>query len=272
MVLLVLGLLVIAIILNVYAKWPTIETPYPTNLGKEKLRFIKYISCSLAMCSGNAKEGDICKSPEVLSVGRIEFEKGKEKTCRELCDELKEKHGMMERYCGKDYAIKFTFKEDVEYIGNYSVDPLKPETYGSCSPLKSGLQTDISCLGNWGDILDPVCIKCEKNCGFFSCDENSFVEGVISTRDTCEIGEDSAVVYIDNNLLGFGVECEDDENLDIWKLENEKGVCRFENNTEILIWSDLSNRMKSFITPFGGCFADPFHTHYCYSVSICKPE
>lgn len=142
LVALLLSILVIAIILSVSAKWPWIEVPYP--VGTDTLRFIKYIACSAAMCNGEGGDGNICESTQVIAVGQVEF--GNEtKTCRELCyekfknnpdfdDDLKNK----ERYCGKEYALEFTFKEDT------IVDDLQLRKFSSF----------------YGDIIHIACYRC----------------------------------------------------------------------------------------------------------------
>jgi len=259
LVALLLSILVIAIILSVSAKWPWIEVPYPIN-KTEKLRFIRYLSCSFAMCSGRAKDGDICKSPEVLSVGLIEFEKGKEKTCRELCDELKAVHGVKDKYCGKAYAINFTFDESIEYVANYSIDPLNTRTYrGKCGPFKSGRQTDLSCYGNIEELTDCSCLNCIMDAS---------PPGRIWFNDfkpNC--------INITKNLLGTDVICEN-------TTVEEADICKFKKGLKIVIWAQWAFTALPYCGPFGWCIPAPFgwcgglkgFGCPCYALVVDKPD
>ena len=247
MVLLLLGLLVVAIILSASAKWPIIEPPLPMSINKtEKLRFIRYLSCSFAMCSGRAKDGDICKSPEVLSVGLIEFEKGKEKTCRELCDELKAVHGVKDKYCGKAYAINFTFDESIEYVGNYSIDPYNPKTYiGKCGAFKSGWQTDLSCYGNIEELTDCACIRCVSE---------AKPVGRIWDEDPSNpsVTKYPNGIYINVTSMEPDVKCEGE--ITVFKTP---AICRFNEGTRIMIWTFQG------LTAYDYCYSLPFIGEKC---------
>gem|GEM_PF-6168680 len=109
-----LGILVIVAILIFYAKWPAIKVPYP---AEEKTRFLNYLRCAMAMCSGedtrNVQPKDVCLSPEVIGVGIIDKDSsGNYLLCSDLCRNLSGNEPK-ERMCGKDYTIEFTFKETV---------------------------------------------------------------------------------------------------------------------------------------------------------------
>ncbi len=90
----------------------------------EENRFIRYISCAVAMCGGlhQTESNDICLSADVMSQP-LEYD-GQDvvKGCRELCEEIRDNRSLpvQDRYCGDSVKFDFTFQEPVIYTANRS--------------------------------------------------------------------------------------------------------------------------------------------------------
>lgn len=140
---LVICFLILVIIIYLLHKPPQITTPFPHE--DEKARFIKYLLCSMAICSGKAQKTsscskDICASPEVLGLGMVDEDKdGNIITCRKICESITQGN-CLEKMCNEQYSIEFTFKESVNISQN---DILKLRPYGRvmhwcCNPYEEG--------------------------------------------------------------------------------------------------------------------------------------
>lgn len=160
---------VIVIVIAIFVAWRYIRAVFGEYIDVptkgEKARFMRYVACAIAMCSAsNRQEGSIdgCTSDRVMEL-EVEYDEKGElvKGCQKICWEIRDQVGSKEHYCGKDYAINFTFKDDVKYVGNYSCEGLEGIIKGrkveNCG-TKKGWQTDFSLFGNWQEkILSCVC-------------------------------------------------------------------------------------------------------------------
>jgi len=132
LVIIFLGILIVGIILLSYGKMPNINPIFPGE--KEKERFLKYVMCSMAMCSGNPENTrdcrddnkDICASSEVLSVGIVDKdENGNEITCGDICKNLTSGN-CLKNLCGEQYSIEFTFKDSINVTIDEIYDIIRP--------------------------------------------------------------------------------------------------------------------------------------------------
>ncbi len=121
-----LFLLVVLVIVGLFINWTWGQMQeLPTGIipRGEEGRFMRYMSCAVAMCSGwHRTDGDGCHSGDVVSQ-ELEYEDNVlVKGCRELCEEIRNDLGLpvQERYCGEDFNISFTFQESVTYTSNRS--------------------------------------------------------------------------------------------------------------------------------------------------------
>jgi len=160
---------IIVILIAVFVVWSYIRPVFgefieiPTK--GEKARFMRYMTCALAMCvAPNRKEGsnDGCTSDRVMAL-TVEYDEydSPVKGCQDICEEIRNNVGKVEsNYCGQDYAISFTFQDSVKYIGNYSISGAILRGEVPCKIGKSGHQTDISCLFNWESFFDCEVNRC----------------------------------------------------------------------------------------------------------------
>ncbi len=201
----------------------------------EKTRFMRYMTCALAICiAPNPAEGSACNSDMVMG-WTVEYdESGNSKIgCQHVCREMENRakaNGLpvpLINYCSKDYALNFTFREEVKYVGNHSAEKLKP---GECGP-KSGLQTDVSCSMPWRDYMVCSCLKCPGTFG------PEYPEGrLVLKSGGCGYGPGPyGTIYVDEDLETSGkIDCEPG----YVGIGGGQAWCNFYEGTEIYIWAE----------------------------------
>jgi len=215
------------------------EIPEP---GSEKGRFIKYLSCVMAMCSGHVVDGDICRSAEVIDVGWLEHEEGLPvESCHSLCNEIKSNFGMKERYCGDEYKIRFVFQDNVNLTR----------------------KEDIRNYGNWESLIHWCC-------------DRSFM-GELDSFTDCEMSshayaDECGRIWIDDNYASLPEHCKSYKEHSmfggVWK---EYSWCFFESGTEFDIWARSRRETHSWWF-FAWERCDQFFgdVHKCPELVICS--
>jgi len=235
----------------------------PLNPPKgENARFMRYLSCAIAMCSGDHRDSsdDACDSIEVESVD-LEYEfKTLVKGCRDLCLELrKERNGdnPATHYCGKQYAFNYTLQEDMTYRANYT-------NYANSFNFWAGGFTgknDIIKYKNWrGEFINEGC---------WACGEDIYPDSVgwlfvnAGCDDIAEVNSHGQIWVSDTygNCVNSIYPGKYDE-------------CSFNKGDEIYIWADkpVEAHYDCLLNVFGTCLlgwcAGTYHT--CPHVAICE--
>jgi len=210
----------------------------------ETTRFIRYLGCSVIMCTKG------CDS-DYLVTHILEYEGNKPvKSCKQLVDENVTWCGGKPpgtRLCGRDFSINFTFKETVPYHANRTEgtnDLLKILQYGrwkgdeinsgrcfdSCKGYRKG---DEGWLYSYSSIVhghtEPVVLLCLDP--RFDIIFNTFTE--------CKEQSESGSLWIDENYVNVPGNCLIsgtynfmDRNMPIID------ECTFPANKEIKIWAE----------------------------------
>ena len=140
-----------------------IEDMLPITKKGELGRFIRYVKCSIAACTGGCNsaetravgidyEGDVV----VLSCNQLLIDE-KYEYCTEFSDPKYNK------LCGDSYPLDFRFGEETVYRGDYDLKPGDPSTYKdtSCNMmLDKWWQTDLSCIGRPSNLYPCPCERC----------------------------------------------------------------------------------------------------------------
>jgi len=114
----VIPLIIALVLIAIFVHWawgnmPDLPIGYESS--SEKARFLRYLSCSYAICA------QPCNSPEVMAL-KLEIEDGITVLgCHEKCKELANQMGKSEsdHLCGEDYMLMFEFSSPVTYRGDY---------------------------------------------------------------------------------------------------------------------------------------------------------
>lgn len=211
-----LGVMVIAIVIILASKWKPLEVPYPYE--KEAEWFVKHIACAAAMCIGKPENDDICQSEEVIAVGEI----NENETCREFCERTKDQFGSKKR-CGKDYAINFTFREDV------IVDDIQLRKISRF----------------YGDIVHIACYKCAGG-GLLIAIRAAIVDLVPIGFTSPGVGE-SVIGFYGANKCAVGspefagsvwIEKETFKNICNYDEKKKVTYCSFKKGTTLWIWGE----------------------------------
>jgi len=226
---------------------PFVENIFNLQSPRGGNRFIRYMTCSLAMCSHGYNTPTTIGTP-------LEFDEANKskKGCNEVIKEMGERIGETftteQKLCGRKYALNFTFKKQVTYDGNLNAK-FPPETgYASCGGGKTGWQTDVSCFYSWvsGGYLYKPCVCCSTQYKFYVRSyitpiplmdlKTALPEGkLLWNEEGCGRTAEGhyGAIWIPKNLGG---QCEAwDGDLSRNDLLNE---CTFEADEEIWIWSD----------------------------------
>jgi len=272
----IFGLLVATLL--IYAHTPDLPKPEFVE-GGEKHRFIRYMSCAIAMCSKGYG------SDEVNSL-RVEFEGGVPiKNCNQLIDE-KVSSGEFpsvsdgDHLCGPTYPLNFKFKNKVTYITEYS----GCDVFGIVKP---GLQTDVSCIAKWkGNLINRGCFSTCCLGGSGGCRVDGPVGGHILLGDECEISSDELLKQMLGVAAGtlwvppsLGVNCEPfDEDI---PGTGTYAKCTFEKDEEVWFWTEASAIQVQWerdvffwylmfcLPPFGTVHLCPFIIIYDQHPSNC---
>lgn len=138
-----------------------IEDMLPITKEGELGRFIRYVKCSIAACTGG------CNSAETRAVG-IDYEGD---VVVLSCNQLLIDVGCCTPYnsdklCNGQCVLDFIFKEETVYRGDYDLKPGDPSTYKytSCNMmLDKWWQTDLSCIGRPSNLYPCPCERCLKD-------------------------------------------------------------------------------------------------------------
>jgi hypothetical protein len=228
----------------------------------EKARFMRYMTCALAMCTArNIKGASACTSTDVMDLALEYDEEGNVvKSCQEACQEMEsyvQASGSapipQEHYCEKVYHLTYTFQDTgVTYKGNYDipeniVDRLREEI--SCKDMK-GHQTDVSCLQNWRRFIECGCLRCTDMFNFKVW--NVYPEGKIALRDTESngLGYEFGSIYIDESLQTSGkITCVPEDvgfDRDDPSKTNGQGECTFPPGLNIVIWAENTGTVLTY--------------------------
>jgi len=228
--------------------------------GGEKTRFMRYMSCAIAMCTARNRKNDNdgCTSDRVMELV-VEYDEGGNpvKGCQEVCWEVKARPsvGTREHYCDQESAISFTFKDSVRYVGNRS----------GCSELdiKKDLQTDISCVHGFESFM-----SCEMGCGRTN-PYGMLIEQVsgCGTETPGIAGAPSCGTICISDVLASN--CEPGEGL----LNNGLAWCDFNTDDTIYIWvKNLHAYTIPSCDPWLRWCIVPIYSgpHDCPRVAICE--
>jgi hypothetical protein len=112
------------IVVGIFLFWVFLQMqdlPIVQEGSGPKARFMRYLSCAMAMCSAwTDTDGDACHSGEVMSQP-LEFEGGSVvKGCKELCEKLRDdplrNNGVVRKhYCGENFAFEYIFDDYVNF-------------------------------------------------------------------------------------------------------------------------------------------------------------
>ena len=247
---------------------------YLTN--PDKKRFLRYLSCSYAMCAKG------CNSPEVIDICLKEDVLGNCKLgCYDVCSKMAEEKGIPKEthMCGNEYALNFTFKSDVIYNSNYIV----PGAWWWCS---NSIQNDLMKFGNrkiWFDNLEGACYSVgntikldnfdvDSGCGFDSlCNQWwGSCYGMLRGSGSCSKGSTSQMIgaaYVGTGHLwldpALTSECKE------FTLDGEGDKyyrnCKFESGLNIYIWAEPDTYTENPCWP-GDCTK----TIYCPELILCS--
>ena len=138
-------LAVIAIFIGSYVFYKYLLPMQPPLPETEKARFIRYLTCSYAMCAKG------CNDNEVINIG---LEKVGETTmigCYDNCSKMANEQGvpLSTKMCDRKYALEFVFKDDVTYYGNYWDGVIPPDAF----TISGSMQSDLKNLARkWHEI------------------------------------------------------------------------------------------------------------------------
>jgi len=219
--------------------WGTmIEDVLPIKKKGELARFIRYVKCSIAACTGG------CNSAETQTVG-IDYEGGEVVlSCNQLLSEDEYGYSYCNEYndgkklCGDKYPINFIFKEETVYRGDYDLKKKDPSTYRdtNCNMiLDEGWQTDLSCIGRPSNLYPCPCERCLKDRRLHG--EDPIPYGVLfDSGGSCSTsGKDRFVgsLWLPHSFAdptnGNCVDGGEDGSLK---------SCTFPENTQVQIWTD----------------------------------
>lgn len=267
-ILLIIGVILIA--WSVYWAWGQMqELPIGYESKGEKARFLRYLSCSYAMCAQS------CNSPEVIALS-LDMESGMTVLgCYDKCSEMASDAGVptSEHLCGSGYKLEFEFQKKVIYFSDYPVQ-------GSL-PWITSMETDIMRYRNWhGKIQgDDWCFdatgediyldgfEVDSGCQYGWWGASGTCEGILRSGGGCVKGqtlksgeEDSQVgtghIWIDPAITNlcelFNVQ---------GTTENYYGNCTFPEAQKIYIWTGLDYYDYPF--PLSGRV-------YCPELIICS--
>ncbi|MEM5790438.1 MAG: hypothetical protein QXP77_00040 [Candidatus Aenigmatarchaeota archaeon] len=294
-VILILGILILLIVVYISLNLKPVQGPYPWE-DKEKIRFVKYLTCAMAMCSGEAKQTsscskDICASPEVQGIGPIdEDENGNEITCADFCRNIT--NDCYERFCGEEHSIEFTVREimsisqeDIFKIGN----PFGRAMHWCCDYREEGWHLSYPIYydrGTGGKLYIPYQIS-KQYCSLTSC--------ISLSRSECEKNKNcywcGCGYFIDSSLTCLPDEPIDECSGSWWSGGKEKiyheyrwvgcknipsqySTCTFEKGTKITFYAFPDENIYSFwILGAELCTVDiAANEHVCSSIKITKVQ
>jgi len=254
-VLLILCLIVVAVATLVFGEGLT-QPDLP--LPEDKARFLRYLSCSYAMCAKG------CDNAEVINIW-LDGEKG---GCNDVCNDLKDSgscNGENGYLCGSDCYLEFVFGRDTILYSN------KPKTTGS---WRRTIETDVMRIKNWHDTIldDDDCfgeyegeVTLDGNNYKVGCKYgwallfgnwiNGLCEGMLRVGSGCEsedvydggYGKSTGHIWIDPNIV---------DQCDSFETTGYLGNCTFDEGQKIYIWTHTDQY---------------WHTgQYCPEVIICS--
>lgn len=239
-----------------------------------KARFLRYLTCALAMCSHGYN------TQQTIGIVLEYDEKGNPiKGCnsyiKEIGEELGETFVTGQKLCGERYALNFTFRENITYIGNYSVERGKTGTpcgLVTTNEKKLGFQTDVSCMAGWEEtgILACGCLGCMQ-VGRYSANVRPPGKLAKHTGD-CGRGDTyhSGTIWIPESMVTSGKCIEGD----IPYLSDGLAWCEFEINNSYYIWAEDAHHSNynCFWFIFEGCIGGLLAgnpNHICPQLIIC---
>ena len=253
-----------------------VNVPTPIANPSETARFVRYMTCVIAACSGG------CDSSKTYSV-TLEYGKGDQPTlgCNQLLHELGYCTGANPeaKLCGRSYYLNFTFKgeEDIiKYTANYSVTMGNP---GPCSPIsQEGWQTDASCLGNWEEFMPCPCYKCRVG-GEVSRKGGGVPAGklLVNNGGCGDVGDTPVygAIWVPNTMVGDDVpgKCVKWTGTGFPEAYDALAWCNFKKDQTIYIWAtDADSIRDECLSPFNyfigccssfGMFSYPLAPHIC---------
>ena len=197
----------------------------PMKNPTEMLRFMSYIRCSIAACTGG------CNSGETIVTNVIDND-GERMSCNQLligegiCTSSNK-----EKRCDSSYHLDFIFKEEIVYRSDYDVDRNDKTTYEGtpCSISKdNGWNTELSCRGDPSGLYPCPCERCLRYL-------KHVPYGVLfDSGSSCDSGPGNehflGSLWLPNSFVQ--VNCIDNGQLGSLK------SCTFPETTRIRIWAD----------------------------------
>jgi len=224
----------------------------PPKTG-EKNRFLRYVSCALAMCHSGYN------TPQTIGL-TLEYDdndkpiKGCNSQIKEIGETLGESFTDEQRLCGSEYALTFEFEETTTYNGNRQ----------DCGPLKTGFQTDGSCYG-LRNYMECSCLACPVLWSVYP-------EGkLVKKGGDCGWSNDGdyGSIFIHEDLISSGVVNCDATTGSVNGLDS----CTFNSGTEIDIWAEWAGSVSNYcvdILIWEKCLGPPFG--WCGGLSGCNCE